>query len=103
MKILIIFSWLCLYPSRVYSDMSQPGAVVNSLVDNASTDGEMVDTSSSKNVKVRVSKCCEFDSLLIESNLGVRDCKRRAGSFFTISCIEIPFTALVNFTNRLSV
>ena len=27
---------------------------------------------------IRVSKCCEFDSLLIESNLGVRECRRRA-------------------------
>ena len=28
--------------------------------------------------QIRVSKCCEFDSLLIESNLGVRECRRRA-------------------------
>ena len=66
MKILIIFSWLCLYPSRVYTDMSQPGAVVNSLVDNSlidntSTDGEMVDTFSSK----RGITSTQFDNHLV--------------------------------------
>jgi hypothetical protein len=108
MRILIVLSFcLCLQTSHVTSDIAEP-AVLGSVGSNNdfsnNKDFSHTDTSNKdvfrndipnkdvykndipnkdiyKNDKpgpIRVSKCCEFDSLLIESNLGVRECRRRA-------------------------
>ena len=103
MRILIVLSFcLCLQTSHVTSDIAEP-AVLGSVGSNndfsnrkdfSNNDLSHTDTANKdvfrndipskdiyKNEKpgqIRVSKCCEFDSLLIESNLGVRECRRRA-------------------------
>ena len=76
MKVVRALSFLVLMltsPATVLSDISDASAVLPAVADNS-----LSDTSAKVVGPVRVQKCCEFDSLLVEVTLGRRECKRRA-------------------------